>query len=193
MAKHYLKARHLMLDIETLDTRPSAAVLSIGAVSFSIVGGSEITVYRTAVWRPSLREQLVRWRRTVSADTQEWWAKPGMENARAEVITENVLGVNGTLNELADFVGEEEPDYVWAQGASFDFPILQELNRVSRPADSSRELWPFWIERDCRTVLGLPEGGVDREAIAKDLGLVAHDAVDDCLIQAYAMARVLVP
>lgn len=185
MAKHYLKARHLMLDSETLDTTPTAAVLSVAAVSFTLT--PDVTIHNTRCWFPSLREQLVSLRRTVSADTQEWWAKQ-TKDAKDEVVATTDDTCARVMHMLADFAAEEEPDYVWAQGASFDFPILQGLARQVVP---HLTLWPFWIERDSRTILGLPEGGVDRVEIAMKNDLVAHRAIDDCLIQVHALAEAL--
>lgn len=185
MATNYRRARHIMLDIETLDTKPSAAVLSIAAVAFRFVRGDEgaSVVEQGFIERiPSLRQQLVCLGRTVSVDTQSWWAKQD-KTAQGEVVGPPGGPVGTAMSELAAFVSSLEPDYIWAQGASFDFPILQSL-----AGTQGVDLWPFWKERDCRTILGLPDSGpVDRKAIAAAHGLQAHKALDDCRIQAEAM------
>lgn len=184
MAKHYLKARHLMLDIETLDTRPSAAVLSAAAVAFEF-GREGVEISAQRQWFLNLGQQLVYMKRTVSVDTVEWWSRQPAA-AKEAVTPGSTIAVDVAMEHLADFIKTVDPDYVWAQGASFDFPILSSLAQ-----GVGVELWPFWIERDCRTVLGLPEGGVDRERIAEEHGLQAHAAIDDCLIQIHAMAEAL--
>jgi DNA polymerase III epsilon subunit-like protein len=64
--------RHVMVDLETLDTQISAAIVSIGAVVFDPRGEDYQETFSLTI-----DEKSNRWHgRTVSDATLEWWAQP---------------------------------------------------------------------------------------------------------------------
>lgn len=184
MAKNYRKSRHVMIDLETLDTTPSSVVLSVGACLFSINNGyAEIqSSFSNSV---EVLTQMLNGR-TVSHSTLHWWQKQSADAKARVVYPANISSPPDMLDALDSWAKElEEFDYIWCQGGSFDFPILTDLYRDHDRAP----FWKFWQERDCRTILGL--GDVNRGEIAQELSLTQHDAADDCVLQAHAMARTL--
>ena len=133
---------HIILDLETLDSSPTAAIIAIGAVrmkdhsSFYIrVDPKDAEVYGT-----------------VSKATMEWWNKP--ENAEARV--ESFGGKDELLDALEKFEkwvfsGAPAGDtYLWSKGSDFDLPILRNAyeNFGTYPFD-------FRNHRCLRTLYGL--------------------------------------
>ena len=166
----------IMLDIETLSTRPESVVLTLGAVKFS-PWASDVNTDDGLYVRVDVDEQL-KLGRHVQQDTVDWWGK------QAEDVQEEALGdhnrtdVEEFLNQLNKFV--VGVDNIWCQGPVFDIVILENLYRqVERPTP-----WQFWQVRDSRTLFGVH--GDPRDKGAKG----AHNALIDCYYQAQAVQQV---
>ena len=166
----------IMLDIETLSTRPDAVVLTLGAVKFN-PWASEIDTDTGLYVRVDVDEQLAL-DRHVQQDTVEWWGKQA-EEVREEALGDaNRTSVTELLNQLNKFV--VGVDNIWCQGPVFDIVILENLYRqVERPTP-----WQFWQIRDSRTLFGVH--GDPRGKGAKG----AHNALIDCYYQAQAVQQV---
>ena len=92
----------IMLDIETLSTRPDAVVLTLGAVTFS-PWASEVDTDTGLYVRVDVDEQLAL-DRHVQQDTVEWWGKQA-EEVREEALGDaNRTSVTELLNQLNKFV-----------------------------------------------------------------------------------------
>ena len=66
-------------------------------------------------------------------------------------------------------------DYIWCQGPTFDFVILQSLYKAAqKPAP-----WNYWQIRDSRTLFSMMPSD-PRKAIQESL----HNALADCYYQA---------
>lgn len=162
---------HLMLDLETLDTSPGAAVLSLGAVAFDKEGIKDKTL-----WVFNLEENISK--RRVNADTLLWWLSQG-DSAKA-VFEKAKFGslIKPTLDSFLTFYKKnnvQQGTCVWSNGAGFDVPILENLllgNGYTIP-------WKFWDIRCYRTV----KMAHKIEAGRKRTG-IKHDALDDAVFQA---------
>ena len=166
----------IMLDIETLSTRPDAVVLTLGAVKFS-PWASEVDTDTGLYVRVDVDEQLAL-DRHVQQDTVEWWGKQA-EEVREEALGDaNRTSVTELLDQLNKFV--VGVDNIWCQGPVFDILILENLYRqVERPTP-----WQFWQIRDSRTLFGVhgdPRGKGPKGA---------HNALIDCYYQAEAVQQV---
>lgn len=159
-----------MLDIETLDTRTSSIVLSIGFVAFNQQGP-------VADFYANLKtDEQERNGRTLSVGTVEFW----MQHKPAYPIT-NRRDVEDVLLSLSRFVYTATPDgacTVWAKPPSFDLMILESLFKdfgVNIP-------WNYRVPRCVRTMQDfLTREEVD--AIESAHKGVVHDALDDCKLQ----------
>ena len=108
-----------MIDLETLDTSPSAVVLTVGAVKFN----------RDAIWdelyiRLDVDEQIDRGRR-VDDGTVAWWAgqpQAIQDEAMGEHNRTSVADAILLLNKF--MVGCEQ---IWGQGYGFDMTIIENL------------------------------------------------------------------
>ena len=165
----------VMLDLETLGTRPDCVILTLGAVKFD--------PYTLAEPGPGLYlridadEQIARGRE-VQEDTLQWWMKQD-EAVREEAIGENDrVSVEEMYRQLNRFlVGVNN---IWAQGPVFDIAILENIYRqYGWPTP-----WQFWQISDSRTLFKVhgdprPKG---REG--------HHNALADCVYQAQAVQTV---
>jgi hypothetical protein len=169
--------KDIMIDIETLDTKETAVIVSIGAVFFDIKTktlGKEL--YRTCT--EDLEWQVDMYRRTVSMDTLKWWLNQSSE-AR-NIFQPNSIGSQAfslCLIDLREFIHLSKGVNVWANSPSFDLRILKDA------FNSCAEAPPFkyYQERDFRTIAAVHNIKLDSN----------HNALDDAKAQAIALMEVL--
>lgn len=165
----------IMLDIETLGTRPGCVILTLGAVKFNPFSmeapGPGLYV------RPDVDEQIAAGRE-VQEDTMRWWMQQA-EDVREEALGEDDrISVEEMYKQLNRFlVGSNN---IWCQGPAFDMVIIENLYRqYGWPTP-----WQFWQIRDSRTLFGVH--GDPR--VKGKVGL--HNALEDCVSQATAVQQV---
>lgn len=158
--------KDLMIDIETLDTLPTAAVLSIGAVYFDRVTGDIGDKFYAKIDFSSACSIG-----TTSKDTMEWWGNQS-EDARLEAFGGVELPADAALR-LADFINPDTK--IWGNGSIFDITILENWFRELKLSAA----WDFWNVRDVRTAVDLYN--INPKDYIRDG--VHHNAIDDCLFQ----------
>jgi hypothetical protein len=164
-------AIHAMIDLETLDTRPSCTVLSLGAVKFNPLNSDE--PYDELYLKINVDDQD-RLGRTTSDSTIEWWSKQDSK------VMEEAFDQTGavTLEEAMKLVNKwiVGVDTLWGHGYGFDITILEDMYRnvgMSIP-------WNFWIVKDSRTLFGCCEKDPRKVLGQADL----HNALADAYFQA---------
>lgn len=159
-----------MFDLETLDTKPSAVILSLGAVKFDPMYPVPESAPRLSLrFEIDAQSQLGR---TISDDTINWWAKQSAEAQEAAFSEANRTPLDQAIDEFHKFVWNS--DLVWSQG-SFDVNIIEDLYRsIKRPLP-----WQYWQICDSRTLFNFIDGNLDRTK--------HHDAVEDAIAQANAV------
>ena len=163
-----------MIDLETLGTRPGCVVLSAAALLFDADTGETQDYVHTHF---NIHEQILKFGLQVQQGTQAWWLQQSDE-AQTSAITSgsNPQLLKHGLTDLASVL-KRANSRVWAQGASFDFPILSHLYRIAG-VDAP---WMFWAERDTRTLYEAASVvGFARKAIDASREGVHHDALSDC-------------
>ena len=156
---------HIMIDIETMGTRPNAPILSIGACRFT-PEAIEDTFYRRINLQSSVDAGGI-----IDADTLLWWLKQS-DAARLE-ITQPDTTLRSALEDFATWVTRDQDlQGVWGNGASFDNVLLTEAyKRLGMSAP-----WPFRLDRCYRTIKNqLPAPYVQEGE--------AHNALDDAVAQ----------
>ena len=161
----------VMLDLETLDTLPTAAIVSIGAVLFSPTTGVLGKEFYTKVDMRS----CVAVGMTLDPGTISWWLGQDVA-ARAVFAGDDRKRITDAL---ADFVAWL-PDgaRLWSHGASFDLPILEHAMRKV----GFLPKWSFRDHRDTRTAYAMAK--VDPKKFNDG---TAHNALDDAKNQARAV------
>ena len=164
---------HVMLDLETMGTRPNAPIIAIGAVPFDTKG-----VYPGFYVNIDLESAVNEGHAVVDPKTVLWWMEQSGE-ARSSLRNDKKL-IHTALYQFRDWLKTIELEGVWGNGASFDNVILTETYRrldMTPP-------WPFWMDRCYRTMKSLyPLIDMDREG-------VHHNAMDDAKSQANHLIKI---
>ncbi len=169
--------QNVMLDIETLGTRPGSIILSIGAAEFRSYG--VVRKFYTVISEESSRMIGL----TSDANTLAWWqdqsaaARTVLEQARSR----EALTVVEALMNFTTWCGTAEVranTRMWGNGAAFDNVLLREVyHRLGMVPP-----WQHWNDRCYRTMKNqypdIPYQGVKG---------VAHNALDDACAQAEHM------
>jgi len=181
--------KDLMVDLETLGTRPGSVILSLGAVFFDpLMSDLGPGFYQVIVVASSCVAGL-----RGDVDTIKWWSEQSPE---ARVAYDEAFLGRGepllkTLEAFSTFLVSQsgEPDgaasvRVWGNGAAFDNALLAEAYR----ACGLGVPWKSWHDRCFRTL----------KALGKDLGVkeprfegTPHHAFDDACHQARWACSVL--
>lgn len=155
---------HLFLDLETLDTRPTAVVTEIAAVAYD---ASTFTPQETFTTTLDVADQLATGR-TYSAPTIRWAQRKG-------VLPANWLHgpVDVAIDHLLGLISRHQPAELWTWGKDFDRPILESLL-----ADYGHS-FPFHFgDIHCaRDAFHIAFHGTQRKPRPK-----THHAIDDCLV-----------
>lgn len=165
---------HIMIDLETMGTRPDAPIIAIGAVAFDKDG-----VHDTFYLNVDLQSAVTTGAK-IDPSTVMWWLQQSKE-ARAAFDTKGVELVTA-LDKLDAWFDMQVDgcDGVWGNGASFDNTILSE----SYKRLGFNPPWPFWKDRCYRTVKSMyPEVEMAR-------GGTHHNALDDARSQALHLIEI---
>lgn len=161
---------HLMLDLETLGTRPGAIVLAAAFVRFSDEASCTLNL--------SVPDQQALGLETDPA-TAAWWQDQEAKHPGAwAAATQNAVPLVQALHHFGQWIAWAGPDpLVWCHGASFDAPLLGELyRRAGIPCP-----WQFWSVRDTRTLYDL--AGINNKDYAVP---PPHIALNDAIGQTRA-------
>ena len=164
---------HVMIDLETMGTRPSAPIIAIGAVKFDVNA-----TYDEFYMNIDLESAVNDSHAVVDPKTVLWWMEQSSEARSA--LFDGKKKVLTALYEFRDWLKPDKPEGVWGNGASFDNTILSETYRrmdLTPP-------WPFWADRCYRTVKG------EHPQIEMERTGVHHNALDDAKSQANHLIRI---
>lgn len=180
---------HYMLDLETLSTKPTACVLSIGIVGFTrdkilttaqdwLSAGWEVraTPDNFLINGKSIFVTDVMDKADVELSTFKWWLDQSAE-ARKAVVNSSPIPLNQTVASMAELCNwvKFTAGVVWGNGASFDNVIFRNLCKRL-----GVECWNPFQDRCYRT---WKQG---KPALERRHG-VYHDAHDDAVSQAQHM------
>lgn len=160
---------NIMIDVETLSTRPNAVIIAIGAAKFEIRGEISETFYVNCDVMSSKNAGL-----HIEKVTVDWWKNQNL--AAFKKTQENPIHIKDALTQLIEWCGPKAKGTMfWAQGTSFDPPILESSMR----AVGLEPPWRYWNWRDTRTVYDV--AGIKPKSIER-IGQY-HNALDDILTQ----------
>ncbi len=157
----------VVLDLETMGTSSTSAIISIGAVVVDLEYG-EIgdAFYETIDLQSCLDVGL-----TVDGDTVLWWMRQSTE-ARDAILCSSQRDLADALHEFSEFLHvacDNNLGGVWGNGVRFDNEILLNAYRVCKLDPP----WTFKQDRCYRTARALfPDVKVPFEG-------AAHHALDD--------------
>lgn len=163
----------VMLDLETMGTGPTAAIIQIGACVFD--EGSVRQQFRVNV----ALQSSVAYGMTQDEDTQDWWrGRQGSATAFQGVSHPLPKALDDFTRWLNSIPGWREEGWIWSKGPAFDAAILEYAYRLM---GHDAPPWHFRKVQDQRTL----------QRTATALGWVqpnypepAHDALKDAIDQA---------
>ena len=162
---------HVMVDIETLGTRPGDCILSIGAVWFTadeIKSKFYVTIDSNASREAGFKAQR---------STVEWWEKQN-EVARTAAFRGELSPVSA-FKQFGMWLPAEP--VIWGNGANFDNALLSAGYRIL----ALEQPWKFWNDRCYRTIKNLfPD--VDFHRVG-----TYHNALDDAESQAQHLLAIV--
>ena len=175
--------KDVMVDLETLGTGPSAAIIAVGAVVFDPETGElGETFYHVVDLASSMGEGGV-----VDAATILWWLGQSDEARKALTEPSGTLPIEDVLLDFDDYIQTfadgADKVRVWGNGVSFDNVILSTAYaRLHMP-----QPWKFWNDRCYRTVKAMfPHIKMERTG-------THHNALDDAISQAKHLISMLNP
>lgn len=163
----------VMLDLETMGTRPGFAIVAIGATKSD---GAKIidTFYRRVNLTSCIRAGL-----KIDPDTVLWWLKQG-EAARREICGEGVP-LSKALEDFAVWYGSEALP-IWGNGATLDNAMLQAAYDLA----GYQTPWGYREERCYRTL----KGQYPHIEFPKDETKTYHHALHDAELQAMHLMQI---
>lgn len=164
--------QNLMIDIETLSTKPNGIILSIGAVFFDETGlGKEF--YQNIDLESSMKDGF-----EIDAGTVYFWLKQSSE--AGAVLDNEKECVKHAIRNLHKFIVlgcDVDSLKVWGNSPSFDLVMLKNYYSVTPYKNAP---WKFYNERDFRTA-------VDIYKCKRVKPTVAHNALEDAKAQAQTL------
>ena len=163
---------HIMIDIETLGTKPGSVILSIAAVEFDLcTGETGREFFRNIRLQDSLNLGL-----KIDGNTLIWWM-----NNKAEALklsTDNGEDLFTVLEDLYVFIRHRGANnvFVWGNSNRFDLGLLE---AVYDKVPGTPIPWDFHNERDVRTLVSFAPEIKDSW---KKVG-VEHHGLSDCINQ----------
>lgn len=152
---------NVMLDLETLGTKPGCIILSIGAVTFN----GDYKFYRNINSNNCALYGL-----KAEQNTVEWWSNQTQQ--AKDSLTIDRVRLSEALNDFTKWFKDVKGQQIWCQGANFDVPVLE----AAYDAVKFQIPWKFWNVRDTRTVYDIT--GFDPKTVQREG--TYHNALDDC-------------
>ena len=168
----------VMIDLETLDTKPTAAILTIGAVKFDPYGDDVSNPKSEKLYLKVDIDSCDRLGLTTSQSTIDWWAQQSKAAQDEAFSTEDRIPIHEAMNKLYKFCWGAKR--VWSHGSAFDIVICENVfARLEKLCP-----WNFWEVRCTRTLFDI---GID----PKRPPVLQHHALEDARNQAVGVQNVI--
>ena len=182
---------NIALDIETLSTRPTAAIISIAAKCFTFSSGEEpmpLGVFFKTVNATTCAMYGLHF----DTNTIDWWQWQSEDAKRVHLQMGDIaVTIRDALLSLKEYYKSAcklmqpsgQRPLIWCQGTDFDIAILRNAYQTVLGTDAP---WPHTDVRDSRTfihaIAGLlrPEATNPYSIIPGNPDWNPHDALSDC-------------
>ena len=169
------KYTDVMIDLETLGTRPGSVITQIGLCAFN----TDTTMLGMATLLHVKPQSQIDRGFLIDWDTIGWWLTQE-DSARAALVAgqDHAHDIEHALESVHQWFAEYDltDAKVWGHGATFDVTQLE----IAFSRFSLKAPWGFRNVRDTRTLADLPAV----RAVHKPVPTVAHDALEDACSQA---------
>lgn len=171
-----LNTPHVSLDIETLSNRPTAGILSIGAVKFIPV---DRTVLPDMFYGNCGLADNANIGLHISQETVAWWQTlPGSTYTDAWMDPSHAT-VASLLKAFLEWLGPEKAYPIWGNGSAFDNAVVRHACKVV-----GMESWSYKYDCCARTLRATMGDPFEKP-------VKAHNALADALAQAKVICHYL--
>jgi exodeoxyribonuclease VIII len=186
--------KHIMLDLETMDNRATATIVTIGAIEFDpCTGETGQEFYKIVDMQTCINAGS-----TLSSGTIEWWLTQSAP-ARKELTLKNKVSIEDACDSFIRFCHSISsmdlnqtrytyPDVcIWGNGATFDNAIFRQTYSTTNkpfPAD-------FWNDRDVRTVLSFYPSQLFKDWKTANQRDGYHNALSDSKYQVRYLSHIM--
>jgi hypothetical protein len=165
----------VMIDLETMSTKPNAAICSIGAVKFNLEAlRIEETFYQTVDARSCKAAGL-----HFCPETITWWSK--QPRYVLDELRRDTLPLKDALTAFSKWYGHVKLP-VWGNGADFDNVVIEQAYDA---VDLGRP-WNYKLNRCYRTITALFPNFPESERKG-----TYHNALDDATHQTLHLMEIL--
>lgn len=170
----------VMLDLETMGTKPGSAIVAIGAVLFDVEKRTIEKDFYASIALDSCMEHGL----TCDPGTVLWWMRQG-DAARSAIAEVAGMPLRHALFEFATLFGEKSELTVWGNGSDFDNVLLT----CAYERANIRLPWNPFNNRCYRTIKNLPQHKTTKIVRVG----THHNALDDARSQALHLIQLLNP
>lgn len=184
---------HIMIDLETFDSLPTAAISSIGALAFDPYADwmtGDVPDNVPVFYKNVDVNSCIKANMSVDGDTIQWWmeqsddARKALYNPAPEKLPSVMWAFSKWVWDQREQIGTDPKTnrpkykqyYIWSHGATFDLPIMtyayKQVNKI--------QPWQFRNSRDTRTLFDIAFNG--KKPTYKGEG-TTHNALDDAFTQ----------
>jgi hypothetical protein len=168
----YEKYPHVMVDLETLGTSSRKVLTAIAAVHFDLKTGETFDSFHVNIDIQSCIDAGLE----IDGNTLRWWVTQS-EEARKRMFDPEPVSLSKALFDFTQWyegnVGRSAN--IWGNSARFDLGILEDAYLALGKGTP----WPFYMEKDVRTLVGFNMEIKENEEFAG----TPHDPVADCYHQ----------
>lgn len=172
-------ANHMMIDLETLDTRPTGVVFQVGVVCFADVlygEPAEKIILEEKLFHVDILYQVMNGR-TIDSETVNWWKTQNVE-AWMRHPEECVLE-HDVFNEIAAMMGRNGIGDVWSNSPSFDAVLMRSIeDGLKKRGIQVSEFPSFRNDMDMRTLKRICQRM--RFCEFETSRVTSHNALKDC-------------
>lgn len=180
-----MNIKHLVLDLETLDTTPTSVILSLGCSLFSFE--KEENDFRYYVENGFYVKidpvSQIKSGRSTSKGTIAWWRNQGKEAQTVLMPHKNDKSLPEALKLFREYLNQNEynlkKSYCWSRGTYFDWPIVENAHlQYNLPLP-----YNGWKIRDIRTAIDILYGVDDGKYELKNgtpKEFIKHNSLHDC-------------
>lgn len=173
--KGWHMATNMMIDLETLDTRPSAVVFQVGVLVFKDVLGGDIRgnlILEKKIFHLDILDQIMAGR-TVDLETVRWWRAQSADSWHRH--PDEIIKTGHMFQEINRLYEEHKVGSLWANSPSFDCVLMRSLRES---LGIPMKFPTFREDMDLRTVKRLFQmKGRRMESSGKT---TSHNALKDC-------------
>jgi exodeoxyribonuclease VIII len=159
---------HVMIDIETMGSGVDAAVFRLTAVPFNMATGDTAEPFDYNI---SMESEMMEGF-NIDVSTVKWWMQQD-EEARKTFYEAEGIHTQTVFLMFDEWLEKNQPEMLWANGASFDFAIIRNhYRKITGLKD-----WPYFRQENC--IRSFTNMYPDIKKNAKFEG-TPHNSIDDC-------------